>query len=373
MLSTTDPMTCLAPAGNAPRYDSGRATKFSALLTKNMTDGTTIRGTLNVIWWNANNFLHFLAGKAKSPRSRWPKSQEQYAEKCARVDTALNELFSVTGKPHVLILAEVTQQAANELQARILPGYRVSSLDVKKDSPTPQIAMFYAPDTKDFRFREQVPIVVPRMPDETRPMGVLDVEFDGHTVRIISCHWQSRIGGEVAKKARGKMADHLAVENYQFVDNNRQKHHLMIVGDFNDDPFDNSLEDLHTHRHRERSKSKPHRFDKQVNRLHLYNTSWRLLGENFAHPITPPANPLLKECAGTFYWRDYKTWHHFDQIIVSGGLVGNTFPHIDESKIGIGSTAAFLDSDGLPLSFIYENGKVAGLSDHLPIFASIRI
>lgn len=277
----------------------------------------------------------------------------------------------VTGMPHVLVLGEITQQAANDLQARIFPTYRVSSLDVKKDSPTPQIAMLYAPDTGSFSFKEQVPIVVPRMPDETRPMGVLDVSVNGNTIRIVSCHWQSRIGGDEAKSARVRMADYLAVENYQFVAGNPEKHHLVVLGDFNDDPFDNSLGSLHAHRHRDRSRAKLHRVDKKVNRLHLYNTSWRLLGENLAHPIAMPQKSLLRECAGTFYWRENKTWHHFDQIIVSGGLVSNAVPHIDESNTGVGATPAFLDSDGLPLSFTYDNGKIAGLSDHLPIFASI--
>jgi endonuclease/exonuclease/phosphatase family metal-dependent hydrolase len=338
-----------------------------------MTSASEHLRNFGLAWWNTNNYFHFRPEEAnKNPKSRWPQSRSEYEEKCKRVDAALNELFKISGTPKVLALGEITSQAVHELRDRLLPDYRVLSLDVKKDDPTSQVAALYAPDTKLFTFEEQPPMVVPRKVSGTRPMAILDATIGNHTLRIIICHWQARMDQKGSSTTRDQMAFYLSGECYEFINKRLGKNHLAIIGDFNEEPFEGGFNTLNAHRHRSKSRGKPHYTDVEVKRVHLYNTAWRLLGEQLPHPDAElPAN-VLRNCAGTYYWEKERSWHHFDQLVVSGGLLGGNTPQLREDEVRIISTNAFL-TEGLPLKFSRKDGQFIGLSDHLPIYANVHI
>ena len=91
-----------------------------------------------------------------------------------------------------------------------------------------------------------------------------------------------------------------------------------------------------------------------------------------AHPATEPG----REVAGTYYWREGRTWHTFDHVLVSGGLLGEKPPYLDERAIRVACTLveypeAFLGRDGLPHKFEWNDGSPVGLSDHLPVVGRI--
>lgn len=283
----------------------------------------------------------------------------------------MGELFAEIGTPQVLALGEITHVAANDLRDRLLPEYRVLSLDVMKGDESLQVAVLYAPDSDLVNFEEQAPLLAPMMPGSTRPMAVLDATSGAHTVRMVICHWQARFDAVGSRRTRARTADFLAGECYDFIVADHQNHHLVIVGDFNEEPYEEGLLMLNAHRHRRRAHRKPHRADRPVKRLHLYNTAWRLLGEQYPHPVEGKRSNAAG-CAGTYYWAIKKSWHHFDQILVSGGLLGSDAPYIDETRTGVASTPSFLAS-GLPAKFMAAHGEFVGLSDHLPIFACIQL
>lgn len=338
-----------------------------------MNINTQREALFGVAWWNVNNFYHFQPNRVKKETgSRWPQSREEYIEKCRRVDGALSDLIRHVGLPKIIALGEATNQAVTDLRDRLLPQYRVVSLDVKRDAPTAQVAVLYAPDSESIAFRERSPIVVPLTPKGTRPMAVVDAVVRGHTIRIVACHWQSQIGGDGAARLRDRMAQHLSAESYDFIAGDRGKRHLMIIGDFNEEPYDNCFISLHAHRDRDRSKSRPHRADVPVKRLHLYNTSWRLLGEKYPHSLLDNKTHSFNSCAGTYYWAEKRAWRHFDQIIVSGGLIGHARPCIDENEVVVVTGDAFL-TNGVPMKFSRSDREFKGLSDHLPICANLNI
>lgn len=334
-----------------------------------------VADVLKMAWWNVNNFYHFRpeeVRKRPSKKTRWPQSREEYDHKCKRVDAALLEFFKKSGIPQVIGLGEITSEAAEQLRQRLLPAYRLTSLDVKADEPTLQVAVLYPHDTPGLHFVEQPPILVPRTPRGTRPMAVIDAKVNGdHTIRIIVCHWQARMDEKGSKKLRFRTADYLSGYTYDFVNERPGLNHIAIVGDLNEEPFEDNLDVLNAHRHRARSQGIGHWADDDVKRTHLYNTSWRLLGEKFSYPESAVV-PVDDNCAGTYYWEVEKSWRHFDQLIVSGGLLQPKRPFIDESETTIVSSPAFL-TDGLPLKFSRDGPKFRGLSDHLPLFAQIHI
>ena len=325
--------------------------------------------SLNLVWWNAYNFFHF--DSAFDKLDRWPKSADEYKSKCVRVDAALKELEEITGKIDILCLCEITKIAAEELRDRLFPSFKVISLDIKVDKPTLQVAIIYREATNSINFEEKAFILAERTPSSTRPMAVLEIRIADKSLRIICCHWTARIKEEDSEDVRYACALYLGSYCYDFVKEN-QNNSVIIVGDLNEEPFERSLRALHAHRYRGRCLSKTHHTDHPVKRLHLYNLSWRHLGEQYPQKIHSVGNSKNLGCAGTYYRSETRDWHSFDQIILSGGLLSNSPPFIDENETLIISSPAFL-TNGLPTKFLYDDANSSGLSDHLPLYMKINI
>lgn len=323
------------------------------------------------MWWNVCNFYHYKAEEAaKSGKSRWPKTRQEYEEKSRRVDQALGEVGKNFGICDIIILCEITQIAASELRDRIFPNYSLISLDVKHDNPTLQIAIFYIVQP-NIKILEEMPITADDTARNSRPMAVLNISVDKKIIKIIACHWPSRMDEEGSEDQRYEIATFVAKHCFDFVKGDVQNNSVFIIGDLNEEPHERSLRRLNAHRYRARSLGKSHWADTDVKRLHLYNTSWRLLGEKYAYP--PVDNTVaLDHAAGSYYWQEERSWLNFDQLIVSGGLLGEETPFINENETSIVSLPAFL-TKGLPLKFKNSLGEYSGLSDHLPLFAVINI
>lgn len=326
---------------------------------------------LKIAWWNAGNFYHFEKEKISEVNSRWPQSKDAYDHKLSFSKRALEELISLLGRPDVFFFCEITSEALTALRNIVFPGYRLISLDVKKNNPTLQVGVLINGNLEGVSFVEQPPITVPATPAGTRPMVVLDAITKHGVIRLIGCHWQSRFDEQGSQRVRYRLADYLSQHTFEFLVRDLGRHHIIVVGDLNDEPFDENLSMLYAHRHRVRSKGKAHWTDANISRAHLYNTSWRLLGEKFPHPRIARST-MFEDCAGTFYWESAKTWHHFDHIIVSGGLLHAEVPYLDENELHVVSSPSFL-KNGLPLKFGGKNGSFSGLSDHLPVVAKIII
>jgi hypothetical protein len=326
---------------------------------------------LRIAWWNCFDFFHYdpsqiLSSKINS--SRWPATPIEYEEKLKRISDALLEAFTIVGEIDILCMCELTKAAAVDLGRRILPNHFVASLDVLgKDL---HIAMFFPKNNGFFEFEESMPIIVPNLSKDSRSMGVLDIKYESKIIRIISCHWTARMS-KASETLRERAGDHLGMYCYDFIEKDPNNHHVLILGDFNDEPFDTSLERLNTHRHRTRAISPMHWADHYVKRLHLYNTSWRLMGEKHSHMVDIRIKEL-KDAAGTYYNEQEKKWLHFDHLIISGNLLKGETPYVDEDEIHIVSSEKFL-SKGLPLKFHKTKTGYSGLSDHLPITATISI
>lgn len=337
-------------------------------LTSNRCVGAKLI-SLNLVWWNAYNFFHF--DSAFINTDRWPKTLDEYQRKCCLVDAALSELQSIVGNIDILCLCEVSRIAAEELRDRLFPGFKVISLDIKVDKPTLQVAIIHRETSESVELSERPFIRADRAPKTTRPMAVLEIKVDSKAIQIICCHWTARIKEEDSEDVRYECAHTLGTYCYDFV-RQSANNNIIIVGDLNEEPFERSLRALHAHRYRSRSLSKSHHTDEPVKRLHLYNLSWRHLGEQHPHK-SYLGNPKILGCAGTYYRAERREWHSFDQVITSGGLLLNTTPFIEESDVLIISSPAFL-TNGFPEKFFYNASKVAtGLSDHLPLYIKVNI
>ncbi|NQS97637.1 MAG: endonuclease/exonuclease/phosphatase family protein [candidate division Zixibacteria bacterium] len=127
---------------------------------------------------------------------------------------------------------------------------------------------------------------------------------------------------------------------------------VILLGDYNDEPFDVSLsEQLLASRDRRLVRKNPDL---------LYNPFWRLLGESA--PQVPGKNN--QSFCGSYYYASGREtqWHTFDQIIFSASFLGLGDWHLNEEYTMI------LPLHELGLAFANKNE----IFDHFPILSVIE-
>jgi endonuclease/exonuclease/phosphatase family metal-dependent hydrolase len=323
---------------------------------------------LRFVWWNVQDLAHYEIRRAGHPR--WPVTRDAYAEKLRRVCHVLQRLFQA-GPPELMGVAEITAEAAHDLRDRQFPGYEVHSLATLYPAPGLHVALLHKPSSG---FENADFLAVSNVSDKTRPMATLDFRFSGHVIRFYACHWTARFERS-GKKWRRLSALELNQAAYKFMNETRPANetpHAIIVGDLNEEPFGMLENWLYASRDRGPSRRRPHYSDESIQRLRLYNCAWRLLGEHHSHPMSAGN----REMAGSHYWREKKAWRTYDQVIVSGSLLNDSPPYLDESSVKIASGSSvlpddFIGGDRFPQKFQWNDGNPTGISDHLPVLGSI--
>lgn len=162
---------------------------------------------------------------------------------------------------------------------------------------------------------------------------------------LFLCHWPSRMVGEQSAREREELATGLTRHLRDLRGASRDP--VIIMGDFNDEPFDRSLSDRLLG-------SRDRSLVKKRSAL-LYNPFWRLLGER--QDIRNESNRRL--AAGTYYYSSHQLtrWFTFDQALVSGSLLGGKTWTLNESGVGALQTPVLLR----------EGARMRSGFDHLPI------
>jgi Endonuclease/Exonuclease/phosphatase family len=331
---------------------------------KNHLDDEDRGNSLDFLWWNLESFAHF--DIARSSYERWPGSKAEYEEKSRRVETVLERVRALNSLK-LIAFGEITEQAACDLRNKLFPTYRVFSLGGLYATSDFHVAVLYSDNAgfygEDFLQGSNVP-------NTTRPMAIIHLRSGRSVIRFYVCHWTARfsVHGEKWRMLTAQQLNNHAYDFLRADEQNNEDRHIVIMGDFNEEPFGNLETWLYAHRDRAASRRQRHYSDEAMKRVHLYNCAWRLLGEHLAHP----QNPEERELAGSYYWRDSKTWHTYDQVIVSGSLLSGTPPYFDEGTLRVASTTGvlpneFLAADKLPQRFNWNEGNPIGMSDHLPI------
>lgn len=178
----------------------------------------------------------------------------------------------------------------------------------------------------------------------TRDQLVVSGILDGEKIHLIVNHWPSRSGGEKRSTPLRNAAADLTrslVDSIFATDENAK---IIIMGDLNDDPNNESLL-----KHLKAKKD-----EKSADKGELFNATY----------------PLYQKGIGSLAYRD--KWNLFDQMIVSYGLLGD-----DKTSFKLYKTLIF-DKDfikeesgsykGYPkrthAGGVYKNGY----SDHFPVY-----
>ncbi len=189
----------------------------------------------------------------------------------------------------------------------------------------------------------------------------------GHDLVALCNHWPSRSGSDITESAgfRATAGETLAYWHERIRQEVGDDTAVIALGDFNDDPFDNSIR-YHANAWRERGdveRSRSARF---------YNLAW-----NYHRQQVVDHRGDARQIDGTLYYRN--NGNVFDQILVNRSLLtGEGGLSVLEETARIDALAQMVDHrvNYGPLRFGLPKGKVSnvnpdGYSDHFPVSVSI--
>jgi endonuclease/exonuclease/phosphatase family metal-dependent hydrolase len=186
----------------------------------------------------------------------------------------------------------------------------------------------------------------------------------GNDLIAMCNHWPSRSGGTYESRGyRMTAGETLSYWHQRIWEERGNDIPIIALGDFNDDPFDESLQ-VHARATRERGD-----VERAQTAVRFYNLTWRYL-EQLGQDHD--GNPKLLH--GTLYFNG--NGNVFDQLLVSKGLlIQNSpikviedtarielFPEMVDHRVAYGPIRF-----GLPKGNAAKNVNTSGFSDHFPV------
>ena len=178
----------------------------------------------------------------------------------------------------------------------------------------------------------------------TRDQLVVFGLLDGEEIFFIINHWPSRRGGEQRSKPYRKAAAQLTRKLIDSIRLLKSDPKIVIMGDFNDNPFNDSFKvSLQSHSRTENTEQQ-----------HLYN----------------PMEFLYRRGVGSLAYRD--KWELFDQILVTPNLLVNRGNKYFFWKAGVYIPEYIITQDGRFKGYPYRTYAAGvyqgGYSDHFPVY-----
>ena len=349
--------------------------------------------TRRVVVWNVERLFH----PSGSPLSRSVGAPDDwtpatYARKVDRVAAVLNQVCP--GGPPVLLLLNEVENAAVVRDLLAAAGW---SALVEVDVPGEQIEGYDVATVFDPAALAASPAQSYNIHNRYSTRDLLVASFrtaSGDDLHVLNNHWPSRTISDAAMLRLGA-ADYcsriverlLKFDKVDLVDSAgrprlasddelsaRWNRHVIVGGDFNDDPFDASIPHLvdstpSIDRVRyaprwPRSSGKSGIASYLQMRPRLYNPTWELIAPHAPGP------------GGTY--RHDGEWHWLDQVLVSRGLVvddGSSYVpasvtvHRPASVSEGGRRVPLAGRGGVPRGFT-ANG---GVSDHFPLTFDLAV
>ncbi len=310
----------------------------------------------HISWWNLENLFDIrdapaerrpedIKRKIKADLKNW--TTPVLNQKIKNLSSVINQINDGEG-PDILGVCEVENaHVLNLLIAKISTGksYGIIHHDMK-DKRGIDVAFIYNKDKYEFVKKEFFHhAVIKRYPTREIVQATLKVKKTGNELILVGNHWPSRSGGQYESEPyriiTGETLSYF-IERIQEVKGEDAA--IIVMGDFNDDPFSRSLTDY--------ALSVIDR-DKVVfgRNPYLYNLMWPLLGQRKASYVFS-GTPMM-----------------IDQFMVSKGIAKKSGKYVlneDDVKLEIfdGMVSGRYDT---PVRFGQEKPNSDGFSDHLPI------
>jgi predicted extracellular nuclease len=309
-----------------------------------------------ITWWNLENLFDSenaprtdkLGRVLKKELEGW--SDEILEKKIKQLVKMLRTINGLNG-PDILGVCEVENENVlkkfrDSLQQTLDRGYKIIHADTQ-DERGIDVAFLY--DKDKFAVDPQkvfYHVIVKRYATRDIVQANFRSKISNTEFVLVGNHWPSRSGGQLESEPYRIMAgETLAYFNQRIQDVHSQAIPILVMGDFNDEPFNRSITEY------AKGTVSADRVLKAHSVPWLYNLMWEAIGSR----------------AGSFYYSD--AFNVLDQFMVSRGmLTDNAKLKVQQGSIHI-EVFPEMSKNGIPRKF----GRPAealdqdGYSDHFPI------
>jgi hypothetical protein len=310
------------------------------------------KNEIAIAFYNCENFFDTVHNPAKedeefTPEGKYHYTQKIYEQKLHNLATVIQSMGGEDG-PAMVGMAEVEN---NTVLNDLIQQPEIEKRHYKFewfDGPDPRginVAMLYSP--KYFKVIKAEPLYIDLtgVNGKSLTRDVLHVYgiLSGDTVDVFVNHWPSRRGGEdesVPKRAIAAKVDRDAVDKVMKHNSNAK---VIVMGDFNDNPTDNSITGILGAKGEQNEVSPSGLYDPFIN--------------------------IFKSGKGT---EEYKhSWNLFDQVIISGSFLQNNQHKLHYDKAAIYKPDFIIDHykghEGEPHRSFVGTHWINGYSDHFPV------
>ena len=334
-----------------------------------------------VAFWNLENLFapedygnreEWIAKKMKSDLKGW--TQKRFDKKVGQLASIVCLMNGGNG-PDILGVCEVENRyVLDQLVARVnasLPGrsYSIVHTDAARDQRGIDTAFLFDGPKYTVDPAEVFSHFVLR---RTGTRDITQVTFTTQKKRelVALCnHWPSRSGGAYESRGfRMTAGETLAYWHQRILEEKGPGTPILAMGDFNDDPFDESLM-IHAMATRERGD-----VTRSTSAARFYNLTWRYMVQE-----TKDCKGKKKLLHGTIYYGG--NGFLFDQLLVSKGLLLQKSPiRVDEASARIEAHPIMVSTSvsqgpirfGLPKGNAKKNLDEGGFSDHFPVSVVLK-
>lgn len=308
-----------------------------------------------ITWWNVENLFDVMDS---SQRSEWLQRQlnrelqgwndEVLVRKISQLSKIIRQLNQGQG-PDILGICEVENEPVIERLVKSLQplnrDYGIAHHETL-DKRGIDVAFIYdrAKFTKGLQFNH---IILKR--ESTRDLFQVNFQTQsGKDLILVGNHWPSRLGGVLESEPYRIVAgETLSYWNSRILEEKGQNVGVVVMGDFNDEPFNRSITDYALASNNQRRV-----INSRIPRL--YNLMWS----------------FLEKGIGTFYYNNVPNM--LDQFMVTKGLINNQRQFdIDFDSIKIEMFPEMVSGGDYPNPIRFgrpaQSLNEKGFSDHYPI------
>jgi endonuclease/exonuclease/phosphatase family metal-dependent hydrolase len=312
------------------------------------------------MFWNVENFYDLEVDSTREYNSFTPSGEQYWTY--SRFITKRNNVFKTIAAigqgdlPHIIGFCEVENERVLRELANNTPLRQVRYRIVHYDSPDRRgidVGLLYRADY--LRLISSSPVVVADPQDPGfKTRDILRATFlvnDADTLHVFVNHWPSRYGGQIESVERRFLAASVLRHQSDSILGRNPQAKLLIMGDFNDSPVDESL------LHRLRALP-PNRLSSNTDLINLFTDS-RKLGHE-----------------GTL--KHQHSWQIFDMIFISQPLLNpQTGLRYKPGSARIFSGDFLFQDDnrylGKKIFRTYMGPTyLGGFADHLPVYVDLE-